>query len=76
MPQQQDPYAIHTAPDEALVNTQQAALFLSLTPVTLEVWRATKRQQIPYIKIGGRNVRYRLGDLRAWLKAQRVEVGE
>ena len=74
MPPNQDLFAIHTAPDDVLVNTQQAALFLSLTPVTLEVWRATKRQQIPYIKSGGRNIRYRLGDLRAWLQAQRVEA--
>ena len=63
-----------SAPDDALLTNSLAADFLQIKPVTLEVWRATKRQQIPYIKIGGRNIRYRLGDLRAWLQAQRVEA--
>ncbi len=61
------------APDEAALDNRQAAVFLNLAPQTLEVWRSTRRQQIPYIKIG-KSVRYLLGDLRKFQADCRVDL--
>lgn len=52
-----------------LLDTGQAAAHLGVTIGTLNVWRSTGRHQLPYLKIG-RNVRYRLSDLDAWLEAR------
>jgi hypothetical protein len=57
-----------------LLDTPQAAAYIKIAPRTLEVWRATKRHPIPYIKVGGR-VRYRVEDLDLWL-ASRVVICE
>lgn len=54
-----------------LLSNDEAAEYLGVTPRTLEVWRCTKRQQIPYIKVG-RLVKYRKTDLDAWLAAHLV----
>jgi len=58
------------SPDRLLDGTQAAAL-LGVAPGTLEVWRTTKRYPLPYIKVG-RNVRYRLSALEAFLTARTV----
>lgn len=52
-----------------LLDTEQAAAHLGVTIGTLNVWRSTGRHRLPYLKIG-RNVRYRLADLDAWLEAR------
>lgn len=57
-----------------LLNTEQAATYLGVTMRTLEVWRCTKRQAIPYIKVG-RLVKYRKTDLDIWLARQTVGDG-
>ena len=44
--------------DAGLLSSPQAANSIGVTPGTLEVWRCTKRYQIPYIKVG-RLVKYR-----------------
>ena len=62
---------LSAAPDDAVVDNRQAALFLGLAPETLEVWRSTRRQNIPYIKLG-RAVRYLMRDLRQFQDACRV----
>lgn len=54
-----------------LLNTEQAAVYLGVTPRTLEVWRCVKRHAIPYIKVG-RLVKYRQTDLDAWLASHTV----
>jgi excisionase family DNA binding protein len=54
-----------------LFNTQYAAGYLGVTPKTLEVWRCTKRYNIPYIKVG-RLVKYRKADLDAFLESRTV----
>lgn len=51
-----------------------AAEYLGVTENTLNVWRCTKRYEIPYIKIGVR-VFYRKSDLDAWLDSRTVTVG-
>lgn len=58
---------------QELLNNQQAAAYIGVTPRTLEVWRCTKRHAIPYIKVG-RLVKYRKSDLDAWLSAQTVNA--
>lgn len=60
-------------PNGNLFGNNGAATYLGVTPRTLEVWRCTKRHQIPYIKVG-RLVKYRQSDLDAWLAAQTVGV--
>ncbi len=57
-----------------LLNEQEAAEFLDITPGTLSVWRSTGRYSIPYLKVG-RNVRYRRGDLLAWLDGRVRQSG-
>lgn len=54
-----------------LLNTEQAAAYLGVTPRTLEVWRCTKRHAIPYIKVG-RLVKYRKAELDHWLAQQTI----
>ena len=62
----QDALNYDALPDSVLLKDAQAAAFLDLAPGTMSVWRCTGRESIPYLKVG-RNVRYRLGDLRRWL---------
>ncbi len=54
-----------------LLNEQQAADFLGVSPGTLSVWRSTKRYPLPYLKVG-RLVKYRRSDLEQWLASRTV----
>jgi len=54
-----------------LLTTKDAAKVLGVTPGTLEVWRSTRRYQLPYVKTG-RLVRYRRAHLEAWLASRTV----
>jgi hypothetical protein len=58
-------------PDTALLDDEQTAGFLSIRKTTLQVWRSTNRVQLPYVKVG-RLVRYRAGDLRAFIESRVV----
>lgn len=58
--------------DETLIlmDTEEAAKFLTIKPNTLEIWRMKKDLPQPkYVKIGGA-VRYRVSDLRDFLEQQ------
>ena len=57
-----------------LLNEEQAAEYLTVSPGTLAVWRSTGRYSLPFVKVG-RMVRYRLSDLNAWLEARSRESG-
>ena len=59
---------------QPLLNEQQAAQILSVSPGTLSVWRSTGRWALPFIKVG-RAVRYRQSDLDAWLARHCRESG-
>ena len=50
---------------------QDAANFLGVSVGTLAVWRCTKKEIIPYIKVGHK-VMYQRQDLDAWLQSKRV----
>jgi excisionase family DNA binding protein len=54
-----------------LFTTTQAAEYLGVTPGTLEVWRSTKRYNLPFIKVG-RLVKYRKEALAAFLESRTV----
>ena len=56
-------------PSPALLTTEQAAAYLNISPATLMTWRSTKRNIIPYIKLGGKNVRYKLADLDSYINS-------
>lgn len=57
--------------DNQLLNEEKAAQILDIKPQTLAVWRMTGRHGLPYVRVG-RNVRYRLSDLLAWLDSRTV----
>jgi Helix-turn-helix domain len=54
-----------------LLNNSQAADFLDVSPGTLNVWRCTKRYDLPYLRVG-RKILYDINDLRAFLEARKV----
>lgn len=56
-----------------LFSPNEAAEYLGVDPKTLCVWRCTKRYRLPYVKVG-RNVRYRLSDLQAWIDSRTLEA--
>jgi excisionase family DNA binding protein len=61
--------------DLTLVDNKQAADILGVNYLTLQNWRSTGKSP-RYVKVG-RNVRYRISELKAWLEAQtRNHTGE
>lgn len=56
---------------QSLLTDKEAAAYLNLSTSTLGVWRCTKRQEIPFVKLG-RAVRYRKADLDKWLESQTI----
>lgn len=54
-----------------LLSTQQASEYLGVTISTLEVWRCTKRYNIPFIKVG-RLVKYRKTALDSFLESRTI----
>lgn len=54
-----------------LLDSDQAANYIGVTPGTLEVWRCTKRYHIPFIKVG-RLVRYRKSELDNFLEQRTI----
>lgn len=61
--------ALHALPNDAVVSSIEGAAVLGLTPRTM-AWNRTQRPENhpPYLVIGSRTVRYRMGDLRAHMK--------
>ncbi len=56
---------------ENLLTPEQAADFLGTTPGNLAVWRSKRRINLPYVKCG-KNVRYRVEDLLAFVESRLV----
>lgn len=54
-----------------LLSNQEAADYIGVSPNTLEVWRCTKRYDLPYIRVG-RKIRYRREALDAFLESRTV----
>ena len=59
--------------DDELLDTPRTAQILDVKPSTLEVWRNTKRYELPYVRVG-RNIRYRRPDVLAFIE-KRTEKG-
>lgn len=57
-----------------LLTTKQVAELLGISESALEVWRCTKRMNLPYVK-AGRCVRYRADDVERWLESRTVNAG-
>lgn len=51
-----------------LITPDQVAAALGLSHRTLAAWRSSRRNPLPYVKVGSR-VRYRRQDVAAWLEA-------
>ena len=65
--------ASEAAEAEALLDTEEAARLLGISPRTVQGWVRQKR--IPYVKLSeGRTglTRFRPADLRAWIEARVV----
>lgn len=52
-----------------LLTPDQVAAALGLSHRTLAAWRSSRRNPLPYVKVGSR-VRYRRQDVAAWLAGQ------
>ena len=57
---------------DELLPPEEAACVLNVKIGTLANWRCTKRADIPYIRIGKRAIRYRWGDLQAFIQKSQV----
>lgn len=61
-----------TTQNKEFLNQTEAAIYLGLSPKTLERWRCEKANLI-YCKIGGA-VRYKKSDLDSYATSTRVQV--
>ena len=64
----EDDAAIVIAGRQAFTEAE-AAKFLGVAKGTLQVWRSTGRQKIPYLKLGSL-VKYFQSDLEEWIESQ------
>ena len=55
--------------NDRLLTPEEVANILGLSTETLNVWRTTKRYNLPYIK-SGRLVRYRAHDVQAFIETR------
>jgi len=56
---------------DELLDENETAAILGVTPGTLQVWRSTKRYPLEYVKIGSK-VRYRRSGIRAFIAFRTV----
>lgn len=63
--------AAETNPNDLLTESEAAEL-IGVVPETLQIWRSTKRYNLPYLKIG-RLVRYRRAHVDAWMDSRIVQ---
>lgn len=64
--------SICALPDEALITPDELGRLLSVDPRLLSEWRVKRRG--PAFEKVGHQVRYRMGEVRAWRRAQRRET--
>ena len=60
-----------TISSRILFTQKEAAAYLGTTVGTLNTWRHSGKDTIPYVRWGNR-IRYRKEDLDAWIEAQLV----
>lgn len=54
-----------------LLTRDEAAKFLGVSPITLGLWKSTKRYNLPVVKVG-RLAKYRYGDLLDFIERRTV----
>lgn len=59
--------------DNKLLNRDEAAQFLGVSPQTLAYWACTKRYGLPLVKIG-RLAKYRMSDLEDFINSRTSDV--
>ncbi|SET40090.1 Helix-turn-helix domain-containing protein [Nitrosomonas marina] len=59
------------APNNDEVDPTVAAEIIGVKVNTLAAWRCTKKENIPFYKIGNK-IRYKVSDLIAWKESKRV----
>jgi predicted DNA-binding transcriptional regulator AlpA len=58
-------------PENALIDTREAATILCISPTTLAIWRCdSKRDQPQFLRVGKRSVRYSRAELARWIEAR------
>lgn len=57
----------------ALLNTAEAAEMLRIKKGTLNIWRCTKRYDLPYVKIG-RKIFYKTEDIYNFIKNNTIWI--
>ncbi len=58
--------------EDPLLSREEAAIYLSVKPKTLAMWKCTGRQELKHIKIG-RLVKYKKSELDAFILSREVE---
>ena len=59
-----------------LLTANEVAEFLQISPRTLAPWRANNPNDLPFIRLGNRTIRYRLEDLDDFLESDEIEDDE
>ncbi len=59
-----------------LLTANEVAEFLQISPRTLASWRANNPNDLPFIRLGNRTIRYRLEDLDDFLESDEIEDDE
>jgi len=57
---------------EVLLTSREAAEYLGIALGTLQAWRTTGRVKIPFVRMGGKNCRYFLRDLKEFMELRRT----
>ncbi|MEF8699541.1 MAG: helix-turn-helix domain-containing protein [Candidatus Accumulibacter sp. UW20] len=65
---------LHALPDEALLTAQEASAFLRLKYNTLS-WYRCNGGGPAFVRVGPKLIRYRLGDLREYVRGQPMSEG-
>lgn len=61
---------------ERMLSTQEVADLTGLSPATLATWRCRKVASLPFTKYSRRAVRYKLGDVREFMRSKIVNHGQ
>ena len=59
-----------------MLTPEEAAEFLQVSINTLSMWRSNQRYKLPYYKIGGNIVRYKLEDLYTFASGSYYQADE